>query len=138
MIQNIYLGIDGVILTKGVVPALHLDKFLKHIVSQFNVYWLSTRCRGGVAHTEKYLSQFLEQETIGLIRPIKTTDFYLDKTDAIDFRQDFYWLESELFDSEVNALKKQNKFSSWIKLDLIGFPNQLGSLTDGKLQLKRS
>ena len=133
MAQDIYLGIDGVILTKGVTPALHLNIFLENIVRRFNVSWLSSRCRGSREIVEKYLSQFLEPSTIALTRAIKPTKFNLDKTEAIDFNHDFLWIEPELFDSEKNILKKHNTFSSWIELDLIKSPNQLEDLTNSKL-----
>ena len=57
--KNLYLGIDGVILTKGVIPAPHLDKFLTYITSNYSVSWLSTRCAGSSEATLKYLSLFL-------------------------------------------------------------------------------
>ena len=132
-----YIGIDGVIITKGVVPALHLDEFLKYILSKFSVSWLSTRCKGNSEETVNYLSQFLTEDTINLMKKVKPTTFNLDKTEAIDFSKDFFWLESELFDSEKNALKKHNKLNSWIELDLIKFPNQLMTLTNGSLFLHK-
>ena len=135
--KNLYLGIDGVILTRGVVPALHLDRFLVYILRTYNVSWLSSRCRGNSEDTISYLSQFLPGETISLMRKVKPTTYSLDKTEAIDFSKDFFWLESELFDSEKNVLKKYNKLNSWIELDLIKFPDQLMNLTDSNLFTKR-
>ena len=135
--KTIYLGIDGVILTRGVIPALHLDKFLKHILDNYSVYWLSTRCPGDSEATLKYLSQFLPQETLDLAKAVKPTSFHLDKTEAIDFNRDFFWLENQLFDSEKNALKKNNKLNAWIELDLIKSPNQLYNLVNSKLSLKK-
>ena len=132
-----YLGIDGVIITKGVVPALHLDEFLKYILSKFSVSWLSTRCKGNSEETVNYLSQFLTEDTINLMKKVKPTTFNLDKTEAIDFSKDFFWLESELFDSEKNALKKHNKLNCWIELDLIKSPDQLMTLTNGSLLLHK-
>ena len=136
--QNIYLGIDGVILTRGVLPALHLDKFLKYITAHFNVAWLSSRCRGNSILTEKYLSQFLEPNTIDLTRPIKPTNFSLDKTEAIDFSREFFWLDGPLFDSEKNTLKDHNSLNSWIEFDLINNPDQLLQLIHSKLSLKKT
>lgn len=138
MNQNIYLGIDGVILTHGVTPALHLDKFLKHIVTNFNVSWLSSRCRGSSEVTQKYLSQFLDTDTITLTQSIKPTSFGLDKTEAIDFNKNFYWLDSELFDSEKNTLKAHNDYDCWIELDLINNPDQLLHVIHNKLSAKKN
>jgi len=42
--KNLYIDIDGVILTKGVIPALHLEKFLNYILKKYSVFWLSSRC----------------------------------------------------------------------------------------------
>lgn len=138
MKQNLYLGIDGVIITKGVQPALYLDTFLKYALSNFSVSWLSTRCKGNSEETTKYLSQFLLPNTIDLARHIKPTHFHLDKTEAIDFKNDFFWLDSQLFDSEMRTLKENFRYSSWIELDLIKNPKQLLKLTNSKLFLKRS
>lgn len=135
--QNIYLGIDGVILTRGITPALHLDKFLKHITSHFNVSWLSSRCRGSSEGTEKYLSQFLDTNTINLTRGIKPTSYSLDKTEAIDFDNNFFWLDSELFDSEKNTLRAHDDYDSWIELDLIKNPDQLLEVMQSKLRNKK-
>ncbi|MDP2632653.1 MAG: hypothetical protein Q8P25_02935 [Candidatus Curtissbacteria bacterium] len=133
MKRNIYLGIDGVILTKGVMPALHLDQFLKYILANFSVTWLSTRCRGSREITIKYLSQFLLPSTVSLIEGIKPTNFTLDKTEGINFNKDFFWLDVQLFDSEKNTLKKHNQIDSWIELDLIKNPDQLLDLMNSKL-----
>lgn len=137
MKQNLYLGIDGVIITKGVQPALHLDKFLEFVLSNFSVSWLTTRCKGNSQETINYLSQFLLPSTIAIAKQIKPTHFNLDKTEAIDFKKDFYWLESQLFDSEKRILKENFRFSSWIELDLIKNPNQLHKLVSSKLSFKR-
>lgn len=131
-----YLGIDGVILTKGVVPALHLNRFLEYVLNLYTVSWLSSRCRGNSKDTARYLSKFLSKDTILLTNKILPTTFRLDKTEAIDFSKDFFWVEPELFDSEKNALKKHNRLTSWIKLDLIKSPNQLMNLTNSRLLLR--
>lgn len=133
MRQNIYLGIDGVILTKGVVPAPHLDMFLKYILMRYSVYWISSRCDGSNEETVRYLSQFLLPDTIALIKQIKPTSFDLDKTEAIDFSKKFFLLDGPLFTSEKNTLKKLGNFDSWIELDLISKPDQLLYLVNSKL-----
>ena len=133
MRQNIYIDIDGVILTKGGTPALHLDKFLRYILSNYSVSWLTSRCRGDSKYTVKYLSKFLLPEIIALIERIKPTSFQLDKTEAIDFDKKFFWLDDELFVSEEKTLKEQGKYDSWIEVDLIKNPNQLIYLINHKL-----
>lgn len=135
--KDIYLDIDGVILTRGGIPALHLDHFLGYILENYSVYWLTSRCKGDSKYTVKYLSQFLTEESIGLVKGIKPTTFQLDKTEAIDFGRSFFWLDNELFDSEKNTLKKYNALDSWVELDLITRPNQLQSLVNSKLNIEK-
>jgi len=133
MRQNIYIDIDGVILTKGGMPALHLDTFLRHILSKYSVSWLTSRCHGDSKYTVKYLSQFLSPQTVVLAQKIKPTDFQIDKTEAIDFSRQFFWLDNELFASEENTLKKLGKYDSWIEVNLIKNPNQLIHLVHNRL-----
>lgn len=134
--RNLYLGIDGVILTRGIVPALHLNRFLKYVLNLYTVSWLSSRCHGDSKATIRYLSQFLPKDTLALLNQIQPTAYRLDKTEAINMREEFFWIEPELFDSEKNTLKEYGKLASWIKLDLIKSPNQLLNLTNSKLLLR--
>ena len=131
--ENIYIDIDGVILTRGGQPALHLDRFLKYVLSRYSVFWLTTRCHGSTEYTVRYLSNFLLPESVEIIKKIKPTSFQIDKTEAIDFGKSFFWLDNELFDSEKNTLRKKNKYDSWIEIDLLANPDQLAHLVTGKL-----
>lgn len=134
--KNLYLDIDGVILTRGGVPAQHLDKFLRYILSNYSIFWLTSRCRGDSDYTVKYLSQFLLPETLALTKKIKPTTFQIDKTEAIDFTRSFFWLDDDLFASEKNTLKNHNEFDSWVEVDLIKNPDQLLNLISSKYSLK--
>lgn len=132
--ENIYLDIDGVILTRGVAPAPHLGKFLKYILGNYSVFWLTLKYRGETKGIIKYLSQFLSPEIIPLLGQIRPTRFDLDKTEAIDFSKEFFWLDDELFDSEKNTLRNHNTYDSWIELNLIKNPDQLIDLVNSKLK----
>lgn len=44
--MNIYLDIDGVLITKNGQPAEYVEEFLEHIINKHNVFWLTTHCRG--------------------------------------------------------------------------------------------
>ncbi len=137
MRRNIYLDIDGVILTRGVVPALHLDKFLKYILGEYSVFWLTSKYYGDTKEIIKYLSQFFSPDITLLLDQIKPTRFDLDKTEAIDFTKKFFWLDNELFDSEKSTLRKHNAYNSWIELDLIKNPHQLLYLVNSKFIFKK-
>lgn len=134
---NLYIDIDGVILTRGGVPAEHLDIFLEHILSSYNVFWLTSRCKGNSKYTLEYLSKFVSVETLTLLKKIKPTNFRLDKTEAIDFSKSFFWLDDEIFVSEKNALLLNRSYDSWIQVNLIQSPDQLYKLISGKLNLQK-
>lgn len=131
--KNIYIDVDGVILTRGVAPALHLDKFLGYILKNYSVFWLTSKCNGDSKALIKYLSQFLLPATVALLEKIKPTTFRLDKTEAIDFNRRFFLLDDELFASEVNTLKKHDNYDSWIEVNLMKNPDQLLHLINHRL-----
>lgn len=137
MRQNIYIDIDGVILTRGGAPALYLDEFLKYILTNYSVFWLTSRCHGDSKYTVKYLSKFLPPYTIDLLGRIKPTNFRLDKTEAIDFGKRFFWLDDDLFASEANTLREHNQYDSWVEVNLIKNPNQLLDLISSKFKKTR-
>lgn len=132
---NIYIDIDGVILTKGATPAQYLDQFLDYILGNYSVFWLTSRCHGDTKYTISYLSQFLPANTIRRIKKIKPTNFRIDKTEAIDFRKKFFWLDDDIFASEANILKQHDKYGSWIEVNLMKNPNQLLHLIRNKLSV---
>lgn len=53
--MNLYLDIDGVILTKSGDPAPDLLSFLEFVTSRFDCYWLPTHCRGNFEGVFKHL-----------------------------------------------------------------------------------
>jgi len=136
--RNIYIDIDGAILTRGATPALHLNKFLDYILNNYSVFWLTSRCRGDSKYTVNYLSQFLLPEIISLLKKIKPTNFLIDKTEAIDFDKNFFWLDEEIFASEANTLIEHDKYDSWIEVNLIKNPNQLLHLIKKKLLYQKN
>ena len=131
--RNIYIDIEGVVLTRGGVPAAHLKLFLTYILKNYNVFWLTSRCSGDIKYTLEYLSKFIPPEIIPLLSKIRPTSFNIDKTEAINFDEEFYWLDDEIFTSERKMLDKHNRLDSWIEIDLMKNPNQLINLTHNKL-----
>ena len=128
IMKKLYLDVDGVILNKDGSPAKHLKKFLEHILSKYDVYWLTTHCKGDAEYTVNYLSRYLDPEIIDLLRIIKPTTFDRLKTEALDFKSDFLWLDDYLFDSEIKTLEKYGALTAWKKVDLKGDQNYLLSL----------
>jgi len=124
--MNIYLDVDGVILSKhGLLPSKHLKTFLKYVTDNHDVYWLTSHCKGDSEYTVNYLSRFFNQEIIELLKIIKPTNWQKNKTEAINFKEDFLWLDDYVFDSDLEVLKRNNKLDSWVKIDLEKNPYQL-------------
>src|SRR3990167_9391972 len=88
--RNVYIDIDGVILTKGVVPALHLDKFLKYVLDKYSVFWLTSRCHGDCKYTLSYLSRFFPVETVNLLSKLNPPIFLLIKPRPSILTKDFF------------------------------------------------
>jgi hypothetical protein len=123
--MNIYLDIDGVLLDKGLKPALHIDDFLKRLLDGNDVYWLTTRCKGDAGATLGQLSTLLEPQTLELLKVVKATDWRTLKTEAIDFAKPFLWFDDNLFYGERQMLESFYVIENWIKVDLGADPNQL-------------
>lgn len=116
--KNIYLDIDGVLLVNDKNPASYANKFIKHVVSNYPTYWLTTHCRNKDNYTIKLLEKFFDQETMKYIHQIKPTNWSEWKTEAIDFSSPFLWFDDDLFEEERNVLLKHNALENWIEVDL--------------------
>ena len=123
--MKIYLDIDGVLLANDKQKANSADDFIKSLVKNHDVYWLTTHCKGDASFAVELLSHYFDLETMEYIKKIKPTNWDTWKTDAIDFNEDFLWFDDQLFDPEIRTLKENSKFDSWIEIDLTKNPNQL-------------
>lgn len=126
--MNIYLDIDGVILSKNQQPALHLKEFLSFLTEHYPTYWLTTHCKGDANYSINYLSQFLDTETVQILKKIQATNWQTAKTEAIDFSKPFLWFDDQIFDFEKQELIKHQCLDSFVKVDLRNNPNQLKTI----------
>jgi len=127
--MNIYLDINGVLLTKNLQQALYLEPFLTALINRHSVFWLTTHCKGDATPTIQYLSFYLDKECLKLCKTIKPTNWQTLKTEAIDMTQDFLWFDDYILDVEKQILLKHNKIESWIKVDLEDNPRFLSDST---------
>lgn len=58
--MNIYLDIDGVILANDKQPAKFAKEFLKFITDNYDVYWLTTHCKGDADYSVNFINRFFE------------------------------------------------------------------------------
>lgn len=124
---NIYLDIDGVLLSDVVSKANHSDEFIKYVVTHYpdSTYWLTTHCRQKENYATSLLSRFFAEETMKFIRQIKPTEWDVLKTEGIDFSSPFLWFDDDLFEGEKRELIKHNVLDNWIEVNFTKDENQL-------------
>lgn len=130
--MNIYLDIDGVLLTDSLNdrgnPTPHSFELLKFLTDNHKVYWLTTHCHGGENRAPEHLYPKFPPEAISYIDKILPTNWGSWKTDAIDFNQDFRWLDDDVYRPEYEALAKNGCSEKLIKIDLNKNPLRLQRL----------
>lgn len=95
------------------------------MIDSHDVYWLTIHCTGDSEYTIKLLKKFFSGENLELLERIKPTYWREFKTEAIDFKEDFLWLDDHLLEEEIQVLKRNKKFDSWVEVDLSKNPDQL-------------
>lgn len=123
--MNIYLDVDGVLLTKSGREANFVKEFLKHVVKKHQVYWLTTHCKGDAMFTVRFLERFFDDETIEIMKNILPTSWITLKSEAIDFSKEFLWFDDNVFNVEKEILKQHHCSKSIIKINLEEDPDQL-------------
>ena len=115
--MNIYLDVNGVFFKRGEI-ASNIEEFLKYITDNHNVYWLTTYCKGDADDTVNYLKLFLPKTVIPYIKKIKETNWNIYKTEAINFSEDFRWIDDSVEAHEILVLKDKGVYDNWIKVNL--------------------
>jgi len=128
--MNIYLDIDGVLLTKSGNQAKFVKEFLEYIVKNHQVYWLTTHCKGDAVFTIRFMERFFDEKTIELMKNILPTSWETLKTEAIDFSKPFLWFDDNVFNVEKEVLKQHNCLKSQIEINLEEDPDQLKKYLD--------
>ena len=112
---KIYLGIDGVLISKrNRNSVLNAFEFISLITTHFDTYWLTTHCKGNPEHALYYLANFYDREFIELASRIKPTNWEKLRTEAIQFTSDFYWIDDEPYNSEKIFLESKNRLDRLI------------------------
>ena len=123
-IKNLYIDIDGVLLGRKSPAELETglangaERFLKVAVKYYNCYWLTSHCKNGnLKDVLDRLRPYATKRIIKLAEQIKPTNWHGRKTNAIDFSEDFLWVEDNLFDSEKAILQEQGCLDKLIEVD---------------------
>lgn len=123
--MNIYLDIDGVLLANEKFPANHAHEFLEYLVNNFDVYWLTTHCRGDASQTIEHLRPTLKPSTLEIAKRVKPTNWDDNKTEGIDFSIPFLWFDDELYPEERESLIAHGALDSHVLVDLASDPDRL-------------
>lgn len=128
--KNIYLDVDGVILLDDLENAgrgaLRLALFLIYLGNLqadglCRLFWLTTHCKDGSdTKVLTYLKQRLEEHEYDLIcrMKIRPATWNELKTDAIDFSQDFLWLDDDAQLQELEVLHTHGMEHKLVEIDL--------------------
>lgn len=124
---DVYLDIDGVLLADHRTPALHVKEFLTHILKYFpdSTYWLTTHCKGDAQTVFDHVGHLFDAETVTLMRRIKSTNWDVAKTEAINFERTFVWFDDDCFDFERKVLVENGALDGWVEVNLQRNPHQL-------------
>ena len=121
---KLYIDIDGVLLGKRdpneyeICLAGGTAEFLEFALTHFDCYWLTSRANQGYTDSAiAALRPYADRATLALAKLVKPTAWSTLKTEAIDFKGRFFWLDDQLFPSEEEVLEKHGCFDRWIKVD---------------------
>ena len=128
--MNIYLDIDGVLITKDGAEANHLPDFLDAMTTWHTCYFLSTQCKGDTQHALEYLSRFVSSDALDLLERVEPTNWSTLKTEAIDFSQSFIWLDDYAFHAEREVMAKHDALRQLFLVDLERDPDKLRRVSD--------
>lgn len=134
--MNIYLDIDGVLLDKNGEPTKGLEEFLNYVTNYHNCYWLTTNCQGDVQTViNHFRNKSVTTLVMDLLLKVQPT-IWSYKTDAINFDEDFLWLDDNLFLKEKWVLEEKNAMPNFVHFDLRNNPYQLLEVLDMLVEMK--
>jgi hypothetical protein len=120
----LYIDIDGVLLGKKdpndyeICIAGGARDFLAYALWHFDCYWLTSRANRGDARSAlEALKPYADKVSMELAKVVKPTSWATLKTEAIDLKSDFYWLDDQLFQTEREVLEQHGRIDRWVKVD---------------------
>jgi hypothetical protein len=129
---NIYLDIDGVLLSDETTLANHANEFLRKVLTDYpdSTYWLTTHCQGDATAPIKSFGHLFDPDVVELMQKIKPTTWTTFKTFAIDFSVPFVWFDNDLYDGEKQMLTESGALNYYVQVDLDNDPDQLAKFIE--------
>lgn len=126
--MNLYLDIDGVLLTKkNPVAATNSAHFLQFVTTHFTCFWLTTHCKGDASQAVTYLTPYFSSEILKVLEKIQPTNWSTLKTEGIQLASEFFWIEDYPMNAELKILQNYRKEDRLIVSDLSS-PNELNRI----------
>lgn len=126
MKPNIYLDVDGVLVTGPHRLSAGAAEFIRYAVDNFGVYWLTTHCvDGNPDRAIDYVQRAADEDLRPWLERIRPTKWGLKKTEAIDFSRPFLWFDDNCLSGERYDLQQNQVLNSWIEIDLHNVPDQM-------------
>lgn len=122
--SKLYIDIDGVLLGKKtpddheICLASGARDFLVYALWHFDCYWLTSHAnRGDARPALEALKPYGDKVFMEMAKLVKPVTWKTLKTEAIDLKSDFYWLDDQLLQTEREVLEKAGKLDRWIRVD---------------------
>jgi hypothetical protein len=123
----LYLDIDGVLLRRrhsgmfdGFEMAPGCLDFLRWATARFQCRWLSTRCRQGWPDGSRRAFRLagapLDDPQWAAFRLIEPAAWTMDKTEAIDPTSEFWWLDDDPTERDLNWLRAHHREDRLIRV----------------------
>src|SRR5687768_1322014 len=118
--MNIYLDVDGVLIRSDGKVAAFADDFLILILSNWpeSTYWLTSYCWRGQNNVEDVLGPLLKPRTKHLIKMVRPAIWDTQKSEGINFREQFLWFDDNVYMEERKLLESFDSLACWRKIDL--------------------
>ena len=127
-IEDVYMDVDGVILSEDGKQMPYLKEFLTLIFNiSENVYWLSNYCKDGdTSKVLEYLEGKIDKEVLEMLKNVKGKKWGLFRTEGIDFLKRFVWfsgkvdrnqyIKLEILHKDHNLIVVENNLEEIIEL----------------------
>lgn len=137
--MRIYLDIDGTLIHEDArnhgQAADGLEEFLT-MLKNHETYWLTAHCRdGNPERARTILKSVVSPSLHDEIERIKPTTWDTQKIDAIDWTQEFIWLDNDVNQFEQIHFHRKIPGQNVIEMNLADNPQQLREITEDLQQL---